>query len=172
MGRMTTRPRPPAAEPHRVYPEISMSRTLARFSDDLVKIPGTNIGLGADAVVGLIPGIGDLIGTGLSSAIMVDAVRQRVPIPVLARMGWNLLVDTGLGFVPVVGDAADVLHRANRKNYRLLEQCVAEGRHVDVSAKGYVGLAAATVFGFVAVSLVLVGLLIWGIVAGIGAVVT
>ncbi len=171
MGPMSTRPSR-ASETQRVYPEIAMSRTLARFSDDLVKIPGTDIGIGADALVGLIPGIGDIVGTGLSSAIMVDAVRQRVPIPVLARMGWNLLVDTGLGFVPVVGDAADVLHRANRKNYRLLEQCVVQGRHVDVSVKGYLGLAVATVFGFVAVSLVLVGLLIWGIVAGVGAIVS
>ena len=158
-------------QPHR-YPDITMSRTLARFTDDLIRVPGANFGIGADAVVGLIPGVGDLIGTGLSSAIMVDAVRQRVPIPVLARMGWNLLVDTGLGFVPVVGDAADVMHRANRKNYRLLEKCVAEGRHVDVSAKGYLGLAVATVVGFVLVSLVLVGLLIGGIVSGIGAIVT
>ncbi|MDO5534587.1 MAG: DUF4112 domain-containing protein [Propionibacteriaceae bacterium] len=152
------------------YPDIAMSRTLARFSDDLLTIPGTNVRFGADAVVGLIPGVGDLIGTGLSSAIMVDAVRQRVPIPVLARMGLNLLVDTGLGFIPVVGDAADVLHRANRKNYRLLERCVAEGRHVDVSARGYLGLAIATVAGFILVSLVLVGLLIWGIIAGVGAI--
>ena len=164
--RLSDSPRPHAPL---AYPDIAMSRALARFSDDLVKIPGTDIGIGADAVVGLIPGVGDLIGTGLSSAIMVDAVRQRVPIPTLARMGFNLLLDTGLGFVPVVGDAADVVHRANRKNYRLLEQAVAEGRHVDVSAKGYLGLAIATVVGFVLVSLVLVGLLIWGIIAGIGA---
>lgn len=168
MEPMSTRPSR-ATETQRVYPEIAMSRTLARFSDDLVKIPGTDIGIGADAVVGLIPGVGDLIGTGLSSAIMVDAVRQRVPIPTLARMGFNLLLDTGLGFVPVVGDAADVVHRANRKNYRLLEQAVAQGKHVDVSATGYLGLAIATVAGFVLVSLVLVGLLIWGIIAGVGA---
>ena len=164
--RLSDSPRPHAPL---AYPDIAMSRTLARFSDDLVKIPGTDIGIGADAVVGLIPGVGDLIGTGLSSAIMVDAVRQRVPIPTLARMGFNLLLDTGLGFVPVVGDAADAVHRANRKNYRLLEQAVAQGKHVDVSAKGYLGLAIATVVGFVLVSLVLVGLLIWAIVAGIGA---
>lgn len=157
-------------QPHR-YPDITMSRTLARFTDDLIRVPGTNFGIGADAVVGLIPGVGDLIGTGLSSAIMVDAVRQRVPLPVLARMGANLLIDTGLGFVPVAGDALDVVHRANRKNYRLLEQCVAQGRRVDVSAKGYVGLAVAMVVGFVLVSLVLIGLLIWGLLAGLGALV-
>ena len=157
-------------QPHR-YPDITMSRTLARFTDDLIRVPGTNFGIGADAVVGLIPGVGDLIGTGLPSAIMVDAVRQRVPLPVLARMGANLLIDTGLGFVPVAGDALDVVHRANRKNYRLLEQCVAQGRRVDVSAKGYVGLAVAMVVGFVLVSLVLIGLLIWGLLAGLGALV-
>ena len=157
-------------QPHR-YPDITMSRTLARFTDDLIRVPGANFGIGADAVVGLIPGVGDLIGTGLSSAIMVDAVRQRVPLPVLARMGANLLIDTGLGFVPVAGDALDVVHRANRKNYRLLEQCVAQGRRVDVSAKGYVGLAVAMVVGFVLVSLVLIGLLIWGLLAGLGALV-
>ena len=87
--RLSDSPRPHAPL---AYPDIAMSRALARFSDDLVKIPGTDIGIGADAVVGLIPGIGDLIGTGLSSAIMVDAVRQRVPIPTLARMGFNLLL--------------------------------------------------------------------------------
>lgn len=155
----------------RVYPDITMSRNLARFTDDLVTIPGTNFGIGADAVVGLIPGIGDLIGTSLSSAIMVDAVRQRVPLTVLARMGWNLLLDTGLGFIPVAGDLADMAHRANRKNYRLLEKCVAENRHVDVSVKGYAALAVAMVVGFVVVSLVMIGLLVWGIIAGLGAIV-
>lgn len=161
-----TEPRVP-----RTYPDIAMSRSLARFSDDLVRVPGTQIGIGADAVIGLVPGVGDLMGTGLSGIIMVDAVRQRVPLPVLARMGVNLLVDTGLGFVPVVGDAADVVHRANRKNYRLLERCVAENRHVDVSARGYLGLAIAMVVGFVVVSLALVGLLVWGLIAGIGALI-
>lgn len=111
--------------------------------------------------------MGDLVGTGLSSAIMVDAVRQRVPLSVLARMGGNLLFDTALGFIPVAGDAADLVHRANRKNYRLLERCVAENRHVDVDMRGYTVRAAALVIAFVVVALVLIGLLIWGIVAGI-----
>ena len=145
-----------------------MSRSLARFSDDLVHIPGTDIGIGLDAVVGLIPGVGDVIGTGLSTAIMVDAVRQRVPLRIVARMGWNLLVDTGLGFVPVVGDAADVLHRANRKNYRLLEQAVAEGRHVDTDVRGYLLRAVLLVSAFVATALAGVALIAWGLLAAFG----
>ena len=68
-----------------------------------------------------------------------------------------------------MGDAADVLHRANRKNYRLLERCVAETRHVDVGVRSYLAWALALVIGSVVVALVLIGLLIWGIVAGLGA---
>ena len=51
---------------------------------------------------------------------MFEAVRNRVPVPVLALMAWNLLLDAVLGLVPFVGDLADVAHRANRRNYRLL----------------------------------------------------
>lgn len=154
-----------AGVPAGKYPDISVSRNLARFTDDLVRVPGTSIGIGADAVVGLVPGVGDLIGTGLSTAIMVDAVRQRVPLTVLARMGANVLIDTGLGFVPVIGDVADVVHRANRKNYRLLERCVVEDRHVDTDARGYLLRAVAVVAGSVIISLVMIGFLIWGLVA-------
>jgi hypothetical protein len=94
--------------------------------DDLVTVPGTRVGLGLDALIGLIPGVGDLIGSTLSSAIAFDAVRQRVPVPVLAQMGWNLLVDAVLGLIPTIGDLLDVAHRANRKNLRLLERALAE----------------------------------------------
>lgn len=161
---------PPLPPPsRRTYPDIALSRQIARLTDDLVTVPGTGIGIGLDAVAGLVPGIGDMVGTGLSAAIMTDAVRQRVPLTVLARMGWNMVFDTLLGFLPVVGDAADVLHRANRTNYRLLERCVAENRHVDVGVRSYLAWALALVIGSVVVALVLIGLLIWGIVAGLGA---
>ena len=83
---------------------------------------------------------------------------------------WNLLVDTGLGFIPVIGDAADVAHRANRKNYRLLERCVREGRHVDVDVPGYVVQAVAMVVAFIACSLAAVVLAIWGLLRVIGVI--
>jgi hypothetical protein len=111
--------------------------------DDLVKIPGTRQGVGLDALIGLLPGIGDLVGSGLSGAIMFEAVRARVPIPVLARMAWNLLLDAALGLVPFVGDLADVAHRANRRNYRLLVQAVAANPDPDPPTVGYLVAALA-----------------------------
>jgi len=90
--------------------------------DDLVTVPGTRIGVGLDAAIGLVPGVGDLVGSALSGVIVFDAIRHRVPVPVLARIGLNLLLDAVLGLVPTIGDLLDVAHRANRKNLRLLER--------------------------------------------------
>ncbi|MEA5119729.1 hypothetical protein SDC9_144449 [bioreactor metagenome] len=118
----------PTVEPDAVLepvPGISAtSRTLTLILDDLFRVPGTQVGVGLDALVGLIPGIGDAGTTVVASAVMADAVRNRVPVPVLARMGLNLGIDVLLGLVPGVGDLLDVAHRANRKNLRLLEAAV------------------------------------------------
>lgn len=118
----------PVVEPDAVLepvPGISAtSRTLTLVLDDLFRVPGTQIGVGLDGLVGFIPGIGDAGTTVVASAVMADAVRNRVPIPVLARMGLNLGIDVLLGLVPGVGDLLDVAHRANRKNLRLLEAAV------------------------------------------------
>jgi hypothetical protein len=122
-----------------------LSRRLARVMDDLVTIPGTRFGLGLDALIGLIPGIGDLIGSTLGGAVVFDAVRLRVPIPVLARMGFNLLVDAVLGLVPTIGDLLDVAHRANRKNLHLLERALVEHPDPRPPSIGYVLAAVVLV---------------------------
>ena len=122
---------------------LALSRRLAVLMDDLVRIPGTRQGIGLDAVVGLIPGFGDLLGSGISGAIMYDAVRARVPVPVLARMAWNLLIDALLGLVPFAGDLADVAHRANRRNYRLLVDAVAANPNPGPPSVGYLAAALA-----------------------------
>ena len=130
-------PVPPSRPDHRA------SRRLAILLDDLVRIPGTRQGIGLDALLGLIPGFGDLLGSGISGAIMFDAVRARVPVPVLAQMAWNILLDAALGLVPLLGDVADVAHRANLRNYRLLEKAVAANPDPGPPTVGYV-LAALT----------------------------
>ncbi|GAA1939465.1 DUF4112 domain-containing protein [Nocardioides hwasunensis] len=100
--------------------DVRLSRQVARIMDDAVTVPGTRVGVGLDALIGLVPGIGDALGSALSGILVRDAIRARVPMPVLALMGLNLVVDALLGLVPGVGDLLDVAHRANRKNFRLL----------------------------------------------------
>ncbi|MFW6600314.1 DUF4112 domain-containing protein [Propionibacteriaceae bacterium Y2011] len=118
-------------------PRLRRTRTIARFMDDLVTIPGTKIGIGLDSLIGLFPGVGDAAGTVLSTTILVEAVRARVPIPMLLRMCLNLLLDTALGWIPFAGDLADVAFRANRMNARLLADHLSSGSRSDVSTKGY-----------------------------------
>lgn len=93
---------------------------LARLLDDIVPIPGTRIRLGLDALIGLLPGGGDLVGGALSAWIIMGAVRLGAPPAVVARMGANVVLDTVVGAVPVLGDIFDVAWRANRRNVELL----------------------------------------------------
>lgn len=149
--------------------QAGWERQLAVVMDDLVRIPGTRIGLGVDALLGLFPGVGDLLGSGISGAMMLAGVRARVPIPVLARMAWNIIIDALLGLVPGVGDALDVAHRANRKNYRLLSAALADSPGGGRPTLGYlVAASALIVVPFVlSVSLaVLTIVLVWRWVTG------
>ena len=123
--------------------DVTLSRRLARVMDDAVTVPGTRIGIGLDAVIGLVPGIGDAVGSALSSIIVRDAVRARVPMVVLARMGLNLVIDALLGLVPGLGDVLDVAHRANRKNLRLLLREIEREPMREPPTGGYVAGAVA-----------------------------
>jgi hypothetical protein len=138
-----------------------LSRHVARLMDDLVTVPGTRIGIGLDAVIGLIPGVGDIIGSTLSSAIVFDAVRHRVSVGVLARMGVNLLLDALIGLVPGVGDVLDVVHRANRKNLRLLERAMATNPDPRPLTVGYVLAAGGLVVLPLIVGVLLSVVAIW-----------
>jgi hypothetical protein len=103
-------------------------RALARFLDNSISIPGTDWRFGFDAVVGLVPVVGDLIGGSLSAYILLEAARAEVPILTLARMLANVGIDTLVGSVPALGDVFDAVWKSNMKNVALLE------RHLAVSA--------------------------------------
>lgn len=95
---------------------------LSRLLDTAISIPGTRIRFGADAIIGLVPGIGDAVTTGLSAWIIYQAHRLGVPRHILARMVANVAFDGIVGAVPVVGDLFDVVWKANRRNVRLLRE--------------------------------------------------
>src|SRR5919112_300044 len=80
---------------------------LSRWMDGLFRIPGTGWRFGLDALVGLVPGVGDLATTAVSFYILASGVRYRVPKATLLRMGANVGIDYLLGAVPVLGDLLD-----------------------------------------------------------------
>jgi len=95
---------------------------LGWLLDDLFTVPVLGWRFGLDALVGLIPGIGDT-GTALASFyILASAVRHGVPKITLLRMGMNIGIDYLLGSVPLVGDVADAWWKSNKKNIALLRR--------------------------------------------------
>jgi hypothetical protein len=88
--------------------------------DAAFAIPGTRIRLGADAALGLVPGVGDLVAKIAAAYILYEAHQLGVPKRKLVRMGGNVLVDLMFGSVPVAGDVFDVFWRANSRNMRIV----------------------------------------------------
>ena len=107
---------------------IERLERLARLLDTAIVVPGTNFRFGADAIIGLMPGIGDTITTALSAWIVYEAHKLGVPRRLLVRMIANVALDGVVGAVPLAGDLFDVMWRANQRNVRLLrEHLQAEG---------------------------------------------
>lgn len=96
-------------------------RAVADFLDNSLKIPGVGFAIGWDSVIGLAPGVGDAVTGGLAVWIIVQGGRLGVPKRTLMRMCGNAGLDIAGGAVPGVGDAFDVVFKANRKNLRLIE---------------------------------------------------
>ena len=101
-----------------------LAKFLADWLDQRFTIPGTSIRIGLDPIVGLIPGIGDMIANLAGSAIILIAAQYRLPKIVLLRMGLNVALNAMIGAIPVFGDIFSIWFRSNVKNAQLLERYV------------------------------------------------
>lgn len=93
---------------------------LAHLLDSAIPIPGTNRRIGIDALLGLIPGVGDVVSAALSSYIIWEARQLGLPRWKIARMVGNLALDTTVGAVPLIGDLFDMAYKANQRNLRIV----------------------------------------------------
>ena len=113
---------PEVLEPEeKLPPDLQALRRFAYTMDEAFEVPGTRIRFGVDALIGLVPGIGDVIGGFFSTWIIVGALRHRVPMRYVLRMLLNVAIDVMFGSVPVAGDLFDMLFEVNMRNMRLLE---------------------------------------------------
>ena len=147
--------------------EVRRVAGIVRWMDDLVRVPGTRFGIGLDAILGFfVHVLGDLVSGAAAVMVITAAQRRGVPPVVVLRMLLNVGIDTLVGMIPVVGDAFDLVWRANVRNLELLERH--QGELEPRARKGdYVVVAAAV--GLVAVGLAApILLLVWlvGLVAG------
>lgn len=94
-------------------------RFLADLMDNAFRLPGTNFRFGLDPLLGLLPAFGDTLTGLISAALIAKAARRGIPKIVLARMALNVLANTALGTVPVIGDAFSFWFKSNARNYAL-----------------------------------------------------
>lgn len=103
---------------------------LARLLDTRFRIPGVPFRFGLDGIIGLIPGVGDAITTGMGLYALSMAHKFKLPLGARAAMIWNLSVDFLVGTIPLVGDLFDFAFHAHAKNLRIIE------RHLEKRAAG------------------------------------
>jgi hypothetical protein len=123
---------------------------LAWWLDSSIAVPGTRFRIGLDALIGLVPGIGDLVGTALSAYIVAAAARRGLPGSVLLRMALNVGVEAIVGIVPIAGDLFDAAWKANQRNVALLRQYAAAPRRAHAQSRLVVGLWLLVLFAVLA----------------------
>jgi hypothetical protein len=125
--------------------DLDLLRRWAVLLDSIFVIPGTNIRFGVDAIVGLVPGLGDVVAPVFTIAVLATGLRMRVPAIVLARMVLNAGIDMLIGLVPILGDLADIAWKADLRNVALLERHARPGVPPSSSDYAFVMVCIALV---------------------------
>lgn len=128
---------------------------LAKLMDSRFRVPGTDIRFGFDALIGLIPGAGDLSTFAVSGYMLLIMARNGASGYVLARMTLNILADVIIGSIPILGDIFDFAFKANMRNMRLMQEHYREGRHRGSAWKVIIPI-------LIVLFIIIVGL-VWGI---------
>ena len=140
---------------------VATAELLARILDTTVKIPGTPFYLGLDPLLGLIPGIGDILANLIGTVILGFAARLQVPQIVIARMSLNLLINGTVGAIPIAGDLFSVWFRSHARNAELLRRAATQPHRESKQARLYV---AGIIGGTVVLLLLAIALVLWLVV--------
>jgi hypothetical protein len=112
---------PPVVGTTRQLHQVERLRAMSRLLDSAFVIPGTRYRFGLDALIGLVPGLGDAVSAVFSGYVILQASRLGAPRSVVTRMIANVALDTLVGWIPVLGDLFDVAWKSNLRNMALLE---------------------------------------------------
>lgn len=140
-------------------PRLRHIRFFARLLDQSIQLPG-GYRIGIDPIIGLVPGIGDIIGTALSFYIVYQAARLGISKSILLRMSGNVLVEMLIGEIPILGDIFDAVWKANVRNARLVE-LHHRPTQPERSGKKIFWFMMILVFGILAIGVGAFVLLLW-----------
>lgn len=158
-GRILTKMYSPRSEHHSAtqrHPQATgnkknisqLAQALAQLLDASLTIPGTSIRIGLDPLLGLIPGIGDLISNAIGSSLLFLGTKAGIPRIVLLRMSFNILINMVVGAIPIIGDLFSIWFKSNLQNAQLLH------RHCQTTAP------VTTLIDWIYVSGIIIGLIL------------
>jgi hypothetical protein len=139
------------------------ARIIAKWLDELIRIPGTNFRIGLEPIMAFFPGIGEFLASSVSLVTVAESVRQGVSPSIVARMGLNMGFNALLGIIPGVGPALSAFFKSNTRNLMLLRRWQ-EGESVGLkkSSRWMLGLAVGFVFALFSVVLLAWAFYWWG----------
>jgi hypothetical protein len=140
---------------------VATAELLAKILDTTVRIPGTPFYVGLDPLLGLIPGLGDMLANLIGTVILILAARLKVPRVVIARMSLNLLINGTIGTIPILGDLFSVWFRSHARNAVLLREAATKP---DRSNQGDWLYVAGIIGGTVVLLLLAITAVLWIVV--------
>ncbi|MBD2355670.1 DUF4112 domain-containing protein [Tolypothrix sp. FACHB-123] len=151
----------PMIEPDAKAPTVRRLRQLSRLMDNMITIPGTQVGVGLDPILGLLPIGGDFLGVILSCYIVLEAARIGVSRATLGRMVVNIIIDGLIGTFPMLGDLFDFAWKANTLNIQLLEENLKSPQNMQKADKGFMLLLLVGLL-LIAIILVILPMIVIG----------
>ncbi len=145
------------SDAQREVPELKWIDGASRLLDTKFRVPGTDIRFGADFLLGLVPGAGDLISLGMSGILVATMAKNGASPMLAAKMLFNVALDALVGTIPVLGNIFDLFYKANYRNAILMREYYAEGQHQGSVWPVVIGVVVGIFLIFV--------LLIWSLVA-------
>ena len=153
----------PASDALPSLKELRRSRKVSWLLDECIRIPGTQIRFGLDPILGLFPFGGETIATVIGATILGEAGKKGIPFRTLMKMGGNMLLNAGVGTIPVLGDMFSVWFKSNSRNYRLLNHYLESEEGVEESGGWWPVLVT---LGFL-VLVLLLNVLSWVLFSGL-----
>lgn len=139
---------------------LALLRQMSRLLDSAMLVPGTSIRVGLDPILGLVPGLGDLVSPLFAIGLLWQARDLGIPRIVQLRMIGNVAIDAVVGFVPIAGDLFDVAWKANDMNMALLERHAYEERRAEPSDWLFVSAMTLLLLAIAAAPIVLLAWLL------------
>lgn len=147
------------------------ARILTKYLDELMSVPGTNVKIGLDPILALIPAVGDTVASGAGVIILMDALRSGIPIHVFLRMSLNMGINFLIGLIPGAGAVASVFFKSNSRNLKLLTTW--QAGHKDQVQRStvsfYLGifLLIAMIIGFIVIGWLVYAWLFYAVVQAV-----